>query len=142
MKQVITRPYEFLVRWRDGVISGAHVGFEDVIVEDGAVIGAVQQNVQAVDIGLGKGFPLADILGQIHIDALTQLDAAKAEVDGLNTALEGQKQILTQHEASITALIAEKQEVAAIADAQAAELQELRQLKEATKGGDLEQTTV
>jgi multidrug efflux pump subunit AcrA (membrane-fusion protein) len=135
MKQVITRPYEFLVRWRDGVISGAHVGFEDVIVEDGAVIGAVQQNVQAVDIGLGKGFPLAEILGQIHIDALTERDAAIAERDA---------QIAEREAAEIAkdAAIAEKQALIAQAETQAAELQELRQLKEATKGGDLEQKTV
>jgi len=78
MKTVETRPYEFLIRWKNGVISGAHVGFEDVILEAGVVSGTVQQNVQAVNVGLGKGFPLADILGQIQIDALTEKDAALA----------------------------------------------------------------
>jgi hypothetical protein len=86
MKTVITRPYEFLVRWRDGVISGAHVGFEDAIVEDGKVIGATPLPVQAVDIGSGQGFPLQDILTAMGADAFVRIGELEAEVRGLKAA--------------------------------------------------------
>lgn len=86
MKTVITRPYEFLVRWKDGIISGAHVGFEDVIMDDGKELGSRQSNVVSVAIGESKGFPIADILDQISIDALKERDSAIAEKqDALKT---------------------------------------------------------
>ena len=78
MKETVTRPYEFLVRWRDGAISGAHVGFEHAIVEDGATVGVIPLNVQPVAVGAESGFPLTDILQQVHIDALSGLATAEA----------------------------------------------------------------
>lgn len=75
MIETVKRPYEFLVRWRDGVISGAHVGFEVTTTENGQVLSTTPLPVVAVGDG---GFPLADILGQIQIDALKDREAAKA----------------------------------------------------------------
>lgn len=78
-KTVVTRPYELLVRWREGKISGAHVCFEDAIFEDGKETGTIPSHAMAVDIGSGKGFPLADILAQVNIDVLVSRDVALAE---------------------------------------------------------------
>lgn len=85
-RTVETRPYEFLVRWRDGRISGAHVGFEDAIIEDGVVQGVSPRNVQAVDIGNGQGFPLQDILTTMSADAFVRIGELEAEVRALKAA--------------------------------------------------------
>lgn len=77
MITTVKRPYEFLVRWRNGVISGAHVGFELTTIEDGKMLSTTPLNVMPVDVGQGQGFPLAEILSQIHIDAIAGMDAAK-----------------------------------------------------------------
>ena len=64
-------PYEFLVRWdKDGKLSGAHVAFCDTVKKDGEVIQQTPCAVQAVAVGTQAGFPLAEILDQLHIDAL------------------------------------------------------------------------
>lgn len=76
----IASPYELLARWRDGKLSGAHVQFLTVIMEDGKKISETIGDVMPVDVGEGIGFPLADILAQMHVDAL-------AAVDSANTAL-------------------------------------------------------
>lgn len=68
-----------LVRWKDGVLAGAHVGFEVTTSEDGAVLSTTPLPVMAVDIGQGVGFPLADILEQVQVDAITGKDAADAK---------------------------------------------------------------
>ena len=68
-----------LVRWKDGVLAGAHVGFEVTASEDGAVLSTTPLPVMPVDIGQGVGFPLADILSQIQVDAITGKDAADAK---------------------------------------------------------------
>lgn len=73
-----TLPYEFLARWTDGKLAGAHVGFITQIVEDGVVIQQSVGEVMPVDVGAGKGYPLSDIMSQLHIDALVEVDALKA----------------------------------------------------------------
>jgi hypothetical protein len=75
----VKRPYELLVRWKDGVIAGAHVGFELTTSEDGVALSTTPLPVMAVDIGQGAGFPLADILAQIHVDAIAGFEAKAAE---------------------------------------------------------------
>lgn len=78
MSTVIERPYEFLVRWKDGVISGAHVGFETAIIEDGKPDRIIPNDVQPVAIGKENGFPLDKIMDQLHIDAIAAMDDARA----------------------------------------------------------------
>lgn len=77
----VVRPYELLARWRDGVLTGAHVQFISTIVEDGVVMLGSEHlsDAMPVDVGGVKGFPLADILQQLHTDALVAVDAANAE---------------------------------------------------------------
>lgn len=72
-------PYEFLARWKSGVFVGAHVQFITEVVEDGNVLGHQLGEVMPVDIGGGKGFPLADVLAQMHTDAIKQMETANAE---------------------------------------------------------------
>lgn len=92
--ETVKRPYEFLVRWKDGIISGAHVGFEVTVTENGQVISTTPLNVVSVDIGTGQGFPLADILGQIQVDALKDRDAAltaKSQAESAKAAAEAER---------------------------------------------------
>lgn len=109
------RPYEFLVRWRKGVISGAHVGFELTTLEDGKEINTTPLDVMAVDIGNGQGFPLKEILDQLHIDALSQIDtlngslkSKSVEIDELNSSLKSLQEISDRQQAEIEALQQEK----------------------------------
>lgn len=72
------RPYEFLARWKEGKLIGAHVQFVTVISDDGVVISETPADVQPVDIGTGKGFPIADILSQLNVDSIAKMDSANA----------------------------------------------------------------
>jgi len=95
----VDRPYEFLVRWRDGKISGAHVGYETGFIDENGKGEFVPGKVQPVAIGDAKGFPLKTILEAIHIDALA----------GRDEALEAQKaaeQSSTEAQAKVTEMLA------------------------------------
>jgi hypothetical protein len=75
---VLKKPYELLVRWDlNGKLIGAHVQWSTILTDDsGALIGSYPGNVEPVAVTPDQqGFPLADILGQTHIDALTALTA-------------------------------------------------------------------
>ncbi len=114
MIETVKRPYELLVRWREGALSGAHVGFELTTTEDGKVLSTTPLAVMPVDIGQGIGFPLADILAQVHTDAIISMDvaiaektAAKIKVSEGETIIRGLEEICTKHEATIVALTEE-----------------------------------
>lgn len=77
-----TYPYEFLVRWRGGKLSGAHIQYIEHY-PDGHFNLLPPQPVEE-----GGKFPLATILGDLHIAALAkiqkledELKAAKAKLD-------------------------------------------------------------
>lgn len=92
--ETVKRPYEFLVRWKDGVISGAHVGFEVTVTENGQVLSTTPLNVVSVNVGTGEGFPLTDILGKIQVDALKDRDAAlqaKSTAESAKAAAEAER---------------------------------------------------
>lgn len=76
--QELTRPYEVLVRWRDGALAGAHVQFITQVVDGDRVMAETLGQAMPVDVGAGVGFPIADILQQIHVDALAAVDAKTA----------------------------------------------------------------
>jgi len=80
-----TSPYEFLVRWNNGIIAGAHVGFLETVLKDGKIISQKQKNVESVAIGLQEGFPLTEILDQTLIDALLLIEATQAENNNLKS---------------------------------------------------------
>jgi len=74
-------PYEFLIRWdNNGVIQGAHIAFLDTVLKDGEIINQTQTSVESVAIAEQVGFPLADVLSQLQIDALKQVDVLNAEI--------------------------------------------------------------
>lgn len=106
--QVQQVPYEFLVRWAHdeaGVITlaGAHVKLLTV-VKDGDRVSSVEGEAQPVDVGQGTGFPLADVLDQMHVDAMAKM---------------------SQLEASLRERSAEVQELKAQMEARTAEVQKL-----------------
>jgi len=85
-------PYEFLIRWdNNGVIQGAHIAFLETVLKDGEVVTQTQSTVESVEIAGQLGFPLADVLSQIHIDALKQVDVLKAENEVLKAENESLK---------------------------------------------------
>lgn len=73
------QPYEFLARWdENGKFKGAHVQFQTVITDDatGEVKLQTPGKVMPIGEGIPNGFPIADILGQLHVDAVKATDAA------------------------------------------------------------------
>ena len=86
-----TQPYEFLVRWRDGAISGAHIRFLETVLEDGVVLAQKEGNAMPVSLSGEVGYPLADVLTAVQQSALVELEKAK---EALATA-EASRQTLT-----------------------------------------------
>jgi len=87
MIERVQKPYEFLVRWTDGTVSGAHIGFVEQLIDNGKVLSQTPLPVQPVSLAGGAGFPLETVLSQLHISALaaveetqTELVAAKARI--------------------------------------------------------------
>jgi len=91
-------PYEFLVRWdKDGIISGAHVGFRTITKKDDVVIADTVEAVMPVALGLQAGFPLAEILalvesgmadqGAAFLAKVAASELLKAESEAATTAL-------------------------------------------------------
>ena len=72
-----TQPYEFLVRWRDGAISGAHIRFLETILEDGVVLAQKEGNAMPVSLSGEVGYPLADVLTAVQQSALVELEKVK-----------------------------------------------------------------
>lgn len=145
------QPYELLVRWRDGKISGAHVGFIDVLTKDGVVIKAEPQNVQAVDVGAGVGFPLKDILDTVNADALVAYSVAvaekeaallaenvakEAEVKALQARNDAEKEAASTYEKFEQAVLNHAAEVAALKEKVAAVEAERDALKVAQPEGE------
>jgi 16S rRNA G527 N7-methylase RsmG len=83
--QAVKQPYELLVRWdQDGTLTGAHVQWRHVFKDDdGAIVGETVAAAEPVDIGAGKGFPLADVLDAVQADSLVALSTANAEIEAL-----------------------------------------------------------
>jgi hypothetical protein len=87
--QTVSRPYEFLVRWGlDGKLSGAHI-IHRYVIEDGGVLrdGGVTPARPVATAG-EVGFPLADILQQLQIDALAKIDGVVLQAQALQRQLD------------------------------------------------------
>lgn len=96
-------PYEFLVRWKEGKLAGAHVGFSLLATMDDGTMQEAPQNVQPVDIGQGNGFPLKDILDKLHVDALTQIDKLQADLNAAQGTINEREAENEKMKAAITA---------------------------------------
>ena len=93
-------PYEFLVRWTDGAVAGAHIRFLERLVEDGVVISEKEGDAKPVSMAGGAGFPIADILSALQVTALSNLALEKTAKAAAETAL-------TAAQAQVTALQAQ-----------------------------------
>ena len=80
-------PYEFLVRWTDGAVAGAHIRFLERLVEDGVVISEKESDAKPVGMAGGVGFPIADILTALQVTALSDLALEKTAKAAAETAL-------------------------------------------------------
>jgi hypothetical protein len=110
-----TTPYEFLARWKNGALAGAHVKFLETITDDGAVVSQREGDPMSVAVAGAAGFPLDDILSALQAQAIAERDAAIAS-----------KQLAESYLAlaisdKATALAAKDAEIAAL-EAQVAEL--------------------
>lgn len=97
------QPYEFLARWNadTGEFQGAHIGFiVTVIDDDGSVLSRQQLPVEPVSLAGETGFPIADVLGKIHIDAIARCDLLEQENASMAVAIK-------EKDAAIEALRAE-----------------------------------
>jgi hypothetical protein len=65
-------PYEFLVRWTDGKISGAHIKFlERIIDDDGVTVLSEKEGMaQPVSMAGEVGYPIADIWAAITVSSV------------------------------------------------------------------------
>lgn len=72
------QPYEFLVRWNNGTLAGAHIRFLETLTEDGVVLSQKEGNAQPVSLAGEAGFPIDDILDGLQVQAITERDAALA----------------------------------------------------------------
>lgn len=73
-------PYEFLARWNaQGVLTGAHVIFQNVFTEGGVTHVGGMDPAMPVSVGAKQGYPLADVLKSLHVSALSKCDALEAE---------------------------------------------------------------
>lgn len=105
-------PYEFLVRFNDlGELKGAHVGFMTVISEGDVILSRNIENVQPVAIGEVLGFPLAEILDVIQIEALKSVEEKALALTGANAqiqSLTAEKSALITEKESLIKSLAEK----------------------------------
>lgn len=76
-------PYEFLIRWRHGEQRGAHVVFANLVTNDDGSKQETPLGPKPVDIGLGDGFPLDEILGTALTASLSAEATATATVNTL-----------------------------------------------------------
>jgi hypothetical protein len=76
-------PYELLARWDEtGVLKGAHVQWRTVTRDDtGKIVAEGVSDAEPINIGQGNGFPLADILSEVQIEALSELAKARSNLD-------------------------------------------------------------
>lgn len=113
--QKVQHPYEFLVRWRDGQLSGAHVGYiEQLMDEDGSVISHKVLDVMPVAIGGAQGFPLATVVNQLQVDAIARGDAEQARADALQAQLtEREAELKTAQEAAAAEAATLREQLAA-----------------------------
>jgi hypothetical protein len=75
-----TLPYEFLARFRDGRLAGCHAQFIDVFRDDdnNNVIAEKLGPALPVAVAESAGFPLDQILGDLHKGALAEIEHGRA----------------------------------------------------------------
>ena len=84
------QPYEFVIRWKNGKISGAHIKFLDRIIDDDGVtvLSEKEGEAQSVSMAGEVGYPIADILTLVQSTALADLATVTAQLDALKAGVE------------------------------------------------------
>lgn len=85
------QPYEFLVRWTDGKISGAHVKFLETVREDGTVLTVREGDAIPVSLAGEQGYPIADIFAAIQSGAIAAAQSAMQAISDAQTSEETAK---------------------------------------------------
>lgn len=98
-------PYEFLARWKDGALSGVHVQFVTVLKEDGVIISQTPGDVLPIGEGIPKGFPMADILQKLHVDAIALSDTSVSEKLAAEKSAEDSRERVAAVEAALDSAI-------------------------------------
>lgn len=95
-------PYELLVRWTvNGDLQGAHIQFLGKILgANDNVIAAQPIPPESIAIAEQKGFPLTDILDQLHIDALKRIEFLERENHALKLQIESLTHTLARQSAN------------------------------------------
>lgn len=80
------QPYEFLARWRNGVLAGAHIQLlTKVVDDDGTTLVEKLEPAMKVSLAGEAGFPLADVLTALQISALADNEVKAAHIAALTT---------------------------------------------------------
>ena len=128
-------PYEFLIRWTDGKISGAHIKFLETVTEDGVTLVQKETNAEPVELAIEAGFPMADVwamvsagaasVGQQALTDIATANSKKAEAEAA-AAKEIEDAKAREVAANEAKALAEKAEASAKAAADAAEAENKR----------------
>lgn len=103
-----SRPYEFLVRWGgDGTIQGAHIQFIDEVKDGDEILAAKVGHAQVVSLAGETGFPLADVLTELHCSALAAMDVANATSAQAQAAQRAEQEKCTAMQSKLDAVTAE-----------------------------------
>jgi hypothetical protein len=73
-----TLPYEFLVRFKDGKIAGAHVQMIERVMDGDDLI--AERALDAQPVTDKTDFPLAELLGQVNSAALATIEDLKEQI--------------------------------------------------------------
>lgn len=75
----ITQPYEFLCRWENGKFKAYHFKTITTVKDGDEVLAVKESDAMTVQMAEESGFPIADILGALHTQALTAVTVAEEE---------------------------------------------------------------
>ena len=78
-------PYEFLIRWTDGKISGAHIKFLETVTEDGVTLVQKETNAEPVELAIEAGFPMADVWAMVSAGAASVGQQALTDIATANS---------------------------------------------------------
>lgn len=78
------QPYEFLIRWTDGKISGAHIKFLETVFEDGVMLAQKETNAEPVELAIEAGFPMADVWAMVSAGAASVGQKALTDIADAN----------------------------------------------------------
>lgn len=108
--ETVIEPYELLVRWKNGAITGAHMIHAVRTIQDGVTIATTELPPQSVVDASGDGSLVDEVLGIVQTSALADKASAESvaaaaldEIDRLRARITE----LEQDNAGMSALIEE-----------------------------------